>query len=168
MHHKSWRHLINWRPTALLNVDYNKRIASRLLLLFLFRFDFVGFFVCVFIRGRFVGETTRIIYDVMEYCKINKVPDLLLTINFEFFFLKNLLESNDFGNSLRKWIELFFNICSTKLNIENVSDCFWCERGCRRGGGGGGGGGGGVSPYLFILCVELLSHAVKRNKDIRL
>ena len=36
-----------------------------------------------FLKGRFIGETARIIYDVLDYCKTNNIPDLLLTIDFK-------------------------------------------------------------------------------------
>ena len=49
----------NWRPITLLNVDY--KITS----------------------GRFIGETTIIIYDLMESCKTTNIPGLLFAKDFE-------------------------------------------------------------------------------------
>ena len=36
-----------------------------------------------FLKGRFIGETPRIIYDVLDYCNTNNISGLLLTIDFE-------------------------------------------------------------------------------------
>ena len=36
-----------------------------------------------FIPGRYIGENTRLIYDLMDYTEENNVPGLLLLIGFE-------------------------------------------------------------------------------------
>ena len=87
-----------------------------------------------FLKGRFIGETTRIIYDVLDYCKTNNIPGLLLTIDFEkafdtidWDFIDKTLQSFNFGQSLRKWVKLFFNDSSSpNLNFGYLSDFFKC------------------------------------------
>ena len=82
-----------------------------------------------FLKGRFIGETTRIIYDVLDYCKTNNIPGLLLTIDFEkafdtidWDFIDKTLQSFNFGQSLRKWVKLFFNDSSSaNLNFGYLS-----------------------------------------------
>lgn len=36
-----------------------------------------------FIKGRFIGENTRLLYDIMNYTEHNKIPGLLMMIDFE-------------------------------------------------------------------------------------
>ena len=109
------RHLKNWRPITLLNVDYkiaSSVIANRIELVLpnVISESQAGLF-----KGRFIGETTRIIYDVLDYCKTNNIPGLLLAIDFEKAFdtidcdfIDTTLQSVNFGQSLRKWIKCFF------------------------------------------------------------
>ena len=66
-----------------LNVDYkiaSSVIASRMKLVLP---NVISESQAGFLKGRFIGETTRIIYDVLDYCKTNNIPGLLLTIDFE-------------------------------------------------------------------------------------
>ena len=36
-----------------------------------------------FFEGRFIGENIMDIYDLMNYCDINKIPGLMITVDFE-------------------------------------------------------------------------------------
>jgi len=36
-----------------------------------------------FIKGRFIGENTRLIYDILKYTEENNIPGLFLLIDFE-------------------------------------------------------------------------------------
>ena len=36
-----------------------------------------------FIAGRYIGENTRLVYDIMHYTEENKIPGLLLLVDFE-------------------------------------------------------------------------------------
>ena len=36
-----------------------------------------------FLKGRYIGENTRLIYDLMNYIEQNNIPGLLLLIDFE-------------------------------------------------------------------------------------
>ena len=161
------RYLKNWRPLTLLNVD--RKIASSVLA---YRMktvlpSIISESQTGFLKGRYIGENSRVIFDLLSYCDINEIPGLLLTIDFEkafdtveWEFIDKTLETFNFGKSFRKWINLFlYNSNSSVLNLGYLSDFFKCERGCRQGDP--------LSPYLFIVCVELLSIAVKRNTDIK-
>ena len=36
-----------------------------------------------FLKGRFIGENTHLIYDVLQYTEENDIPGLLILIDFE-------------------------------------------------------------------------------------
>ena len=80
--------LKNWRPISLLNTDYKilaKVLAFRLkkVLPSVIHEDQSGF-----ISGRYIGENIRLFIDVLHYFKINDIPGLVLSIDFEKAFDK--------------------------------------------------------------------------------
>ena len=75
--------LSNWRSITLLNVDYKilaraiaKRIESKLPKLV--HPDQTGF-----VKGRYIGQNVRLLNDLMEFTESNKLPGILLFIDFE-------------------------------------------------------------------------------------
>jgi hypothetical protein len=111
------RHFIgNWRPISLLNTDLkiaSAVIANRIkpLLPFIISDTQKGF-----IKGRFIGENTRLLYDLMHYLEQHNKTGLLFLVDFEkafdsveWKFLKKALSSFNFGPSVCKWFELFYS-----------------------------------------------------------
>ena len=67
-------------------------------------------------KGRFIGENTRLLYDLMHYLEQHNKTGLLLLVDFEkafdsveWKFLKKALSSFNFGPSVCKWFELFYS-----------------------------------------------------------
>ena len=147
----------NWRPLTLLNSDYKiaaKSIANRLkpLLPDLINYDQTGF-----IRGRFIGENIRLIDSVICYAKENNIPGLLLFLDFEkafdtieWPFIRKTFQHFGFGSSILKWLNLFY-CCPESCVLNNgwASDFFEIQKGV--------GQGCPLSPYLFVLAVEVLA-----------
>ena len=80
---KSKEFLKNWRPLTLLNCTYqiaSGYIANRIksVLDKLIDKDQTDF-----IKGRYIGENIRLIYDIMSYTEQHDIPGLLLLIDFE-------------------------------------------------------------------------------------
>ena len=74
-------------------------------------------------------------------------------------FIRKSLEFLGFGPSIIHWFETFYhNSESCVLNNGHLSKRFEIER--------GGGQKAPLSPYLFILSVELLSAAIKFHPNI--
>ena len=120
-----------------------------------------------FISGRFLGENVRLIYDVLFESKKQNIPGLLLSIDFEkafdtvsWKFISKVLDYFNFGRSIKTWISLFQNGAESCI-LQNgfMSDFFYLKRGCRQGDP--------ISPYIFILCAEILGKMIRNNKDIK-
>ena len=154
----------NWRPLTLLNCDYKiaaKVIAGRLKIFLsnLINSDQTGF-----IKGRFVGENIRLLQSIICHAKEKKLPGLLLFLDFEkafdtieWIFIKRTLNYFGFGTSLIQWFNIFY-CCPESCILNNgwTSDFFEIKRGVRQGCS--------LSPYLFVLAVEMLAKEIRRNK----
>ena len=100
----------------------------------------------------------------MQFVDEKNIPGLLLLINFEkvydslsWSFMKNALKSFDFGQSIIKWISIFYNKTQVAINQgDNLSSFFYTDRGCKQGDP--------TSQYSFILCAEILAIKIKNNK----
>ena len=107
------------------------------------------------------NNNIRLMYDVINYCNENNLHGLLLCTYFE-----KKLSIHSTGIvctkclNLIRWINVFYhNIKSTVLVNGQTSEWFPVKRCCRQGDP--------TSPYLFILCAEILAIMIKENKDIR-
>ena len=159
--------LENWRPISLLNVDVkimSKVIATKIknVLPTIVHHNQTGF-----INDRYIGETVRSILDLRDFTLSKNIPGLLIFIDFhkafdslEWNFLFACLRAFNFGPDFIRWTEIFYkNIQSCVINNGFASDFFALERGVRQGDP--------LSPYLFVLAVEVLAIAVRQNTNIR-
>ena len=158
------RHFVKiFRPISLLNCVYKIAsgvIAARIksILHKLIHSDQTGFNA-----GRYIGENTRLIYDIMQYTEENNIPGLLLSVDFEkafdsvsWPFIYKVMEFFGFGNSIISWIKTFNNNLKLSLNqCGNLSSFFNIDRGCCQGDP--------VSTFLFTLCAEILDIMFRNN-----
>ena len=164
---KDKQFLKNWRPITLLNVIYKMAsscIANRLK-------KVMDKIICEeqkgFIRGRYIGENIRLLYDVIHESNIQNIKGLLLVADFEKAFdtmsRKYILDCLDlfgFGSSLKSWVKTLMNK-SSALVVQNghLTNSFPVERGCRQGDP--------ISPYLFVIGSDLLTRLIKGNNEIQ-
>ena len=156
----------NLRPISLLNTDYKiatKAIAKRLeaVLPLLINADQTGY-----IKGRYIGENVRLISDIISYTAAKNLPGLAVFLDFEkafdsieWNFLFKVLDKLNFGPDFKNWIQTFYsNTTSCVTNNGYASDFFKLERGVRQGCP--------LSGTLFVLGIEILALAIKKNPNI--
>ena len=159
---RTWR---NWR--SLLNIDYkilSKVLARRMekVLPKLLHSDQTGF-----VNGRYIGQNTRLLNEIMEYTDIKKQPEIFLFVDFEkafdtveWSFISNTLEVFKFGCNFQIWLSVIYNnIQSAVMNGGCMTDYFEITRGVRPGCP--------LSPSFFILTVELLASKICQSPNCR-
>ena len=164
---KPRKFLKNWRPISLLNISYKIAtgcIANRIksILPFLINEDQSGF-----MSDRSTSDNIRLVYDVLEQALLQKKPGMLLLIDFEkafdtvaWSFIFKCLKYFNFKNDIITWIETFYkDIKSTIIVNNSPTTWFKVERGCRQGDP--------ISPYIFLLCSEILALLIRQNENIK-
>ena len=117
--------------------------------------------------NRFTGDNIRLLYDILKLSYQNKKPGLLLLIDFEkafdsvaWSFIKKSLIFFNFKTSILGWIETFYKNIKSSVIINNSPTPFFpVERGCRQGDP--------VSPYIFLICSEILAHMIRQSDRIK-
>ena len=159
--------LKNWRPITLLNNDYkiaSKAIAKRIeaVLPRLIHTDQTGF-----IKGRYIGENIRLISDLLEQTKTDKMSGILMSMDFrkafdtlEWPFMHYALKLYNFGESIRRWIKVFYtDIESTVINNGFSTDWMKPSAGVRQGCP--------LSPFLFVLTVEFMANKIRQSENVK-
>lgn len=107
-------------------------------------------------------------YDLMNYTEQNQIPGLLMLINFEkafnpylgILFTRPLTFLISIDDSIKDWVKTFYSgIKSCVIQNGIASDYVYPQRGCRQGDQ--------ISPYLFLLCAEVLGILIRNNKGIK-
>jgi len=77
-----------------------------------------------FMKGRYIGENTQLINDVMEYTMVERKGGILVSLDLKKAFdtlewqsIKKILELFNFGENVKKWVRIFYvNIESAVMN----------------------------------------------------
>ncbi len=114
-------------------------------------------------RNRHISNNIRLVLDLIDYPHLYSDKSFILFLDFykafdtiEHHFIFSALKKFGFGNYFIKTIKtLYFNgNCSIKLRT-GTSLRFNLNRGIRQGCP--------ISPYLFLLCSQLLADSIKQS-----
>ena len=164
---KDPKYLKNWRPVTLLNVDYKilaKVFATRLKVVLP---SIIGYQQMGFMEGCHITDNIVKTMDVIVHAnRKGKEKYVIMTIDFEKCFdhisysaIFGALTYFEVGEEFQRWIRLSFadfRVCTQNKGYQ--SDYFVkghsINQGCP------------ISPYLYLVCGEILAHKLKENKDI--
>ena len=145
-----------------MNTDYkiaSKAIANRLkkVLPNLINQDQTGF-----LKNRSISENILLIEGMLRHIEKEKIPGLLLFVDFEkafdtieWAFIVKTLKHYNFGPSLVKWFETFYN--DPQSNAMNNGWVLEFFRGVRQG----------CPLSMYLLSAEILASAICNNEQIK-
>ena len=120
-----------------------------------------------YLEGRFIGENSRLISDILHFTGKQNLEGIALFIDFEkafdsveWDFLYKTLDTFQFGHEFKSWVKILYtNITSCTINNGYASNWFELHRGVRQGCP--------LSGLLFVLAGEILSIAIRASGDIK-
>ena len=157
-----------WRPITLLNIDYkiiSAAISARLQTV-------IGKLIdpcqTAYIKNRFIGENTRLVYDVINTLLNNDRSGVILSADFEaafdalsWDFVSHTLQEYNFGPNFRHLISLLYlntNTFSRIILNGYLGDKIRLNCGIRQGDPSSG--------YIFNLAVNLLANQIKQSRHL--
>jgi len=159
----------DYRPISCCNVIYkviSKIIANRLKAMLP---SFILQNQSAFVKERLLMENVLLATElVKDYHKDSISPRCAMKIDIskafdsvQWQFLLNTLEALNFPEKIRHWIKLCISTATFSVQVNGeLAGFFGNKRGLRQGCA--------LSPYLFVICMNVLSHmideaAVRRN-----
>merc|ERR1712208_271018 len=119
-----------------------------------------------YIKSNNIGSCILNLLNLMKFANDKKKAWLILLIDFNkafnsisHEFLNNTLELLGFGEDMREWIKIFFNKREANVLINgHLSNTIKLEQGVPQGDV--------VSPYIFLLMVEILLIKISKTKHL--
>ena len=120
-----------------------------------------------FVSGRYIGGSTRLVYDIMNFTETKNIPGLLMLIDFEkafdsisWNFIYKTLTYLGFGRNFVQWIQLFNkDIQARVIQCGITSETINIGRGCRQSDP--------ISAYLYILVGQIQSILISQCIDVK-
>ena len=155
--------LKNWRPLTLLNLDYKiiaKLLAARIKKTL---HDIIDVQQTGFMEKRQISENIRKTMDIVAYANEKKKRWVIISVDFEKCFdricyegIYGALKYFKYGQIFSNWCHLFYNeflVCVQNRGF--ISPFFKKSRSVNQGCP--------ISPYLFLLCSEIMAHKIYQN-----
>ena len=105
----------NSRPISLLTTDYKIITSVMATRMKKNLHDIIGPDQKGFLKNRHIEENTRLVYDLIQYCKKTKREGILLLIDFEkafdsieWSYIDKVLSQYNFGSDFRKWFRIVY------------------------------------------------------------
>ena len=161
------RYIQNWRPISLLNVD--AKLISKVLTMRLKKVidKVIRPDQTAYIPGRFIGESIRLISDILEYTEVEQMEGYMFAAAVEKAF--DLVDHNFFiavfkkfglGHEFIQWVKtLLYDQQSCVMNNGHSTCYFALKRGSRQGDP--------MSAFLFSLTIEVLFRMIRSNVNIK-
>ena len=135
------RYIKNWRPISLLNVDtkiLSKVFSNKLKTILP---TLISLQQTAYVKNRFIGESGRLISDIIEINGFFNITGFLVTMDVEkafdsldHSFLISVLKKFGFGKSFITWKEILLkDQQSCVINGRTTTQYFKLERGARQG-----------------------------------
>ena len=152
-----------WRPISLLNVDYkivSKALCNRLKKVL---DNIISPDQTCSVPGRSIIDNIHLLRNVIDFADSKKIPAALLSLDQEKAFdrvsheyMFAVLKAYGFGDSFIGWIKLLYNNVSSTVLVNGFqTDPFPITRSVRQGCS--------LSPLLFVLCIEPLAIALRKD-----
>ncbi len=153
----------NWRPISLLNTDYKvftsilaKRLKNVL-------DPITDETQSGFMRKRHISNNIRLVLDLIDYSSLCSDNSLIFFLDFykafdtvEYNFIFQTVEHFGFGDFFCKAVKTMYSKGNSSIRLKSgTSSRFNLQRGIRQGSP--------ASPYLFILCTQLLATHIKNS-----
>ena len=159
--------LKNWRPITLLNTDY--KILTKYIANYLKQHlnDMIHTNQKGFLQGRNIGENINNAVAIIDYCNKHDIDAMLIFLYYnkafdsiEWSIIEKSLKYFGFKDNIINCVNYIYkNNSSCIVNNGNISTFFNLNRGLRQGCP--------LSPYLFIMVVEILAIMIRNNKKIK-
>ena len=154
-----------WRPITLLNTDYkivSTVIANRLKKIMS---SLINPAQTAYTTGRFIGENTRLLYDIIHWTKNKRLPGMILAADFESAFesvawkyLRMVLHELNFGQNIKHMINYLYldNRNHSRIILNgHLGKQLYLQRGIRQGDPASG--------YLFNVAVSILTTQINQS-----
>ena len=156
----------NWRLLSLFNVDLkiiSKALSEKLRKVLP---GLISSQQTAYVKNRHIGESGRLISDVIEIAKIKKLDGFLVAMDIEkafdsldHDFLILTLEKYGFGKNFILWVKILLRDQeSCVINGGTTTKYFPLGRGARQGDP--------ISAFLFVLALEILFILIKSKPEI--